>query len=91
MKLEKLEKLSCLKLKESDKKKIEDSLNDVWKMIEDIKNVEIENNNLENKKELKETIFGNREDVMFNINEKTYGLKNEDGLFETTRVVHKKG
>lgn len=28
---------------------------------------------------------------MFNINEKTLGLKNEDGLFEATRVVHKKG
>lgn len=28
---------------------------------------------------------------MFNINEKQLGLKNEDGLFEATRVVHKKG
>lgn len=89
MDMKKLERLSCLKIDESELKKIENSIDDVWQMIGEINEVEV--NQIVNKVDDKGTVFLKRNEPMFDIQEKTMGLKNEEGVFEAPRVVHKKG
>lgn len=89
MDMKKLERLSCLKIDESELKKIENSIDDVWQMIGEINEVEV--NRIVNKLDDKGTVFLKRNEPMFDIQEKTLGLKNEEGVFEAPRVVHKKG
>ena len=87
--MKKLERLSCLKIDESELKKIENSIDDVWQMIVEINKVQVTQG--VNKVDDKGTVFLKRNEPMFDIQEKTLGLKNEEGVFEAPRVVHKKG
>jgi hypothetical protein len=89
MDMKKLERLSCLKIDESELKKIENSIDDVWQMIVEINKVQVTQG--VNKVDDKGTVFLKRNEPMFDIQEKTLGLKNEEGVFEAPRVVHKKG
>lgn len=88
MDIEKLEKLSCLKIKEEDKSSIQKSLEGVFHMMSELDKIEMPI--LEKESKVK-TIF--REDMgkeVMIIKEKSVeGLHLEDGFFLAPKVIKK--
>lgn len=87
MDLEKLEKLSCLKIKEENKEKIINGINSVWLLMEELNEIKVKKVEYN---ELNETVFNERKDIFVDKEDGTSGIKIFDGKFDAPRVVRKK-
>lgn len=87
MDIEKLEKLSCLKLSANDREKISESIEGVWSLLHQLENVATPEVIVQEKKP---TIFVEREDIIVDITMPIAGIKAIEGKFEAPRVVRKK-
>lgn len=85
--VEKLEKLSCLKLDETTKEKVSQSIEGVLIMIEDIEKLPIPEINT---KDYQKHQFQSSENgLLFDKEEKIEGLHLEQGMFLAPKVIKK--
>lgn len=89
MDIEKLEKLSCLKLAQTDKEKIVKSLEGIFDMMKSLDNIETPNqlSGLTELTHLEKDIFNSA--AMVKKEEKVQGLHIESGHFLAPKVIKK--
>lgn len=89
LEIEKLEKLSCLSIPESDKQSIKNSIEEVFEMLHKIDRVNIDN---KNEKENKPTLLSKDEinnEYLFDKTKPSESVNIQDSFFLAPKVISK--